>query len=561
MEFFYSKNKNFNSLPGVHLLQDHIGSGHTSPWDDYGFVTTFKTYYVENSEATLLGEIKVLADGSNDTSKYFAQHGIELKSSSDSLNITSCLLSEKVVSLPIKNEYYERLHSLLSTDRIEQYLNGICDAGYFIDNYEIYVNWKGFSLSLVRDGQSAEARIKKGYRIALGNYSPDPVVEISIETLGNTFEPISFAFNNEKGQNNSNINLLIGANGTGKSHILKHVTELLTGLAQGNEIWPYFHKLIVVAYSPFENFYSNKELAESLAKSKSEGESLKGQLTTTRIKRLQKINKYSYVGFKNNAGSFNTDWPPEYSIQCILQILDYDEENRWKESSRLELLVNTLQLSVKFDHLAIKLRSGEILPLETGSQYIQAHARKNELDLKSGIHFIRNGVPVPLSSGQKIYSYIMPALVSEIERESLIILDEPELYLHPTLEVGLITMLRSVLSETNSYALIATHSAILAREVKSKGIRILRKKENSTAVSLPTFETYGESLDRILGEAFGDYETPKPYQSDISNIIEHCPTPSEALKLVGNVGDEALTYVLSRFSDSSDEIEIEIEAP
>lgn len=46
---------------------------------------------------------------------------------------------------------------------------------------------------------------------------------------------------------------------------------------------------------------------------------------------------------------------------------------------------------------------------------------------------------------------MIPAIISELEEESLLILDEPELYLHPELEVGLINMLKNILDETKSF--------------------------------------------------------------------------------------------------------------
>ncbi len=557
MDFFYSKSKLIQKLSGVHFLQDHVGSGHSLPWDDYGFVVTFKAYYVKDEESTFLGELKILAEGFDDTSKFFAKSGDDIGGAAKSLKITNCLRPDVVVSLATGTDYYERLKSIMSPAEAERYLSGVCDAGFYIENYDNYIRWKGVDFALLRDGAAAEARIKKGYRVAMGNYSPEPLVKISISTLGETFEPVSFVFNNEKGVGHANINLLIGPNGTGKSHILKHVTELLTGIESGTEVWPYFHKLIVVAYSPFESFYSNKEVAERLARTKGGGESMTGQLTPNKIKRLKKINKYSYIGFKNDSDVFNGEWPPEYSVKCLLQIMEYDKENQWKEQSKLEILVATLKLSVEFDSLALKQKTGEMLLLDNGVVALSKE-KVNELDVKSGIHFVRNGVEVLLSSGQKIYSYMMPALVAEIESESLIVIDEPELYLHPSLEVGLITMLRSLLVEMNSYAIIATHSAILAREVKSDSVRILRKRGAMTTVSLPTFETYGESLDVILGEAFGDYDADKPYQQDIDGLISGCQDAREALNLVGEVGDEAVAYVLAKFN--TDDVEIIVES-
>jgi hypothetical protein len=39
-------------------------------------------------------------------------------------------------------------------------------------------------------------------------------------------------------------------------------------------------------------------------------------------------------------------------------------------------------------------------------------------------------------------------------------------------------------------------------------------------IDLPTIETYGESLEEIIGEIFDDYSIKKPYQHEIDDIMD-----------------------------------------
>jgi energy-coupling factor transporter ATP-binding protein EcfA2 len=558
MEFYFSKTKAVTDLPGVHLVQDNVWSKYNSPWDDFGFIVTFQVLLVKEEKLLALGEVKVLIKGIQDTSAFFIASGA-LVLGTKSYKISSVLEPDKVVSLGTSIDHYQKVKNAFPADAVESYLSGICDAGYFYSRYEIYRVWPGFDSTLLRDGQPAEARIKKGYSIAFGNHSPEDEISILIDTIPGSFEPIEFRFDNGKDVGSNNLNLIIGANGAGKSHILKYVTELITGVAEGKERWPYFHKLVVVAYSPFEKFYTDSEISEALLK-KQTPEALKSrQLPVNQKKRLLKINKYSYIGFRNESNKFNLDWPKEHSARSVLKIMQYDQDNWWSSQHRVSLLVSTLKMSVGFDALALRTKDGEFIKI-TDEYGVSVEEIEKTIDVKSGIFFLKGDKELPLSSGQIMYSYMIPALAAEIEDESLIILDEPELYLHPSLEVGLISMLKSLMQETSSYAIIATHSAILAREVSQDGIRILHSLPSGTVVTSPTFETYGESLDLILGAAFDDYETTKPFQKSLDKKIQEFKGVDDAMKALGeNLGDDALGYIVSKFNGKETKVIFEDE--
>ncbi|WP_221274558.1 AAA family ATPase [Thaumasiovibrio subtropicus] len=261
------------------------------------------------------------------------------------------------------------------------------------------------------------------------------------------------------------------------------------------------------------------------------------------------------MGFKNNKNKFDLNWPKELSVKSLKSIIKYDrEENWWKEQTRLHILKDTLSLSIKFDDIAVKMKSGELYIIKD-NPYIEFNQIKNDINEKEGLFFIKDDESITLSSGQEIFSYMIPSLAAEIEEESLVIIDEPELYLHPTLEIGLINMLKHLLEDTNSSAIIATHSALITREVSEDGVKILRRNEGFTTVHPAEIQTFGESLEVIIGEAFDDYSTHKPFQYEIDGLKKSGKNLQTLISDSSReFGDEALAYINS--NEDEDEIEI-----
>jgi len=553
MDLYFSKTLKINSYDGFHLLQDHVGTNHSAPWDDWDFTVKFKLYHVKEGEKQHLGFLRLLINGNKDTSKYFISNGEEKEKNIYRINDTFDY--KQAASLPLDIDFYHKLHKLLATKvKIERLLSLLCDASYFYSEIDNYKEWDGFSGCLMREGSSSEAILRKGHQIVIGRYSPQESFVIDINIPSESMEPVQFYFDNNRDVGKTNINLLTGKNGVGKSFLLNEVSEIVTGLQEIDDKWPYFHKLIVVAYSPFEDFLTKDELLDKLDKKYSKKK--KARKSNTPSRRRLNVNEYAYVGFRNVSGNFNIDWPKFHSVESLLKILQFDKENHWWEDrGRFEVLKETLGLCVDFESIAIKSKeNGELIPIDSAStkniEILLKEASKEE-----GLYFIKDKEALSLSSGQKIYSYMIPAIVAEIENESLIILDEPELYLHPHLEVGLINMMKYLLEETSSYSIIATHSAILTREVEKRGVKILRKEGIRTTIDTPSFETYGEALDTIIGEVFDDYATEKPFQSSLDHFIEDADSSEDILDEIGSaVGDEALAYIISKTSDDSEYI-------
>lgn len=547
MNLYFSQKMAIEEYNGIHLLQDHIGTNFKTPWDDFGHVILFKAYYVAHGIKEKIGNLRVLVNGELNTSSYFLSKSE--KTSDDKIHLINEVMDKnKIVSLPSEIDFYKIINKTFPIDKVEELLILLCDASYFIENHDIYKTWDGFDGALFRDNSSGDALLKTGYHIAVGRYFINRSFSICVEHFIDSLEPINFSFNNEVDFIRKDINLLIGKNGVGKTFLLNHISDSILGLKE-NVRMPYFNKLLVVAYSPFESFSTELELIDRRdAKYNSQSK----RLSTGR--RVKDVNDYTYIGFKNENGEFDINWPKECSAKAIVDIVNYDKENIWWQDSdrktRFDLLFETLSLAINFSSFKLWSEDGNEIILDKAN--VTTIRMPKKMDFKKGVEIISDGKPISLSSGQLIYSYMIPAIVSEMKDESLLILDEPELYLHPTLEMGLIKMLKSLLKDSSSYAIIATHSAVMAREVSKNSVRILRKKGDITINDAPTIETFGESLDAIVGEVFDDYYQTKPYQKELDRLTDKQGINNLINEHSSSLGDEALIYLTSKLHNDDD---------
>ena len=420
MKIYFSQTLRIEQYTGMHFLQDHVGSNYKSPWDDYSYTTLFNAYDVREGAKRSLGAVKILARGFNDTSSYFRKRGILVFDKM--YDITGSFDISGTVSLAIDISYYQKIHKVFTSHQAQELLESTCDASYFIANLNEYRTWPGFNQSLLRNGASSEAIIKKGNPTALGRYVTDDSFKISIDFPDVPIERIDFAFSNKDGLRESNMNILIGKNGTGKTFVLRRLTELITGISEDTQRWPYFNKLLVVAYSPFENFYTKSALLQCLDKN-FHGEAIGGKAFSKSLKRrLLHVNKYEYIGFRNDEGLFSLVWPRIHSAMSVLKILELDLDNEWwAKEERFNTLFDTLSLCIDFDNIVLKRKEKDVLRINKDSVFGKRDLRAIALDieLEEGVLFEKDNTIIPLSSGQAIYAYLIPCLVAEIEEESL----------------------------------------------------------------------------------------------------------------------------------------------
>jgi predicted ATPase len=129
----------------------------------------------------------------------------------------------------------------------------------------------------------------------------------------------------------------------------------------------------------------------------------------------------------------------------------------------------------------------------------------------TGIKLFRKKKPIKLldiSSGEYNFFTILISLISKVENNSLIIIDEPEISLHPNWQQQFMSIVREVFSSFNGlHFVISTHSHYLISDIfkEISNVVILNRDDTSNKVQVRYFEdnTYGWSSDDILYYVFG----------------------------------------------------------
>ena len=116
-----------------------------------------------------------------------------------------------------------------------------------------------------------------------------------------------------------------------------------------------------------------------------------------------------------------------------------------------------------------------------------------------------------LSSGQKIISHIFTQVVASITEDSLLLIDEPEIHLHPNAISSFMRMLNRLLEKFNSFAIISTHSPIVLQEIPAKYVRVF---DNNVSYDTKLWEEcFGDNISSIIKNVFNVRPDESNYKS------------------------------------------------
>ncbi len=98
--------------------------------------------------------------------------------------------------------------------------------------------------------------------------------------------------------------------------------------------------------------------------------------------------------------------------------------------------------------------------------------------------------------------YTLFKLVDLVDRNTLVLYDEPELYLHPPLLSAYIRAFADLMISTNAMAIITTHSPVILQEVPKKDIKVIKRFGNIQTYKNVDINTFGERVDILTNEIF-----------------------------------------------------------
>ena len=136
-------------------------------------------------------------------------------------------------------------------------------------------------------------------------------------------------------------------------------------------------------------------------------------------------------------------------------------------------------------------------------------------------------------------------ILANIKKNTLIFIDEPELFLHPVLEIELMSLLKDVLQRFNSKAILATHSLSIVREIPSRCVHVLKEEGGILFINHPPFETFGGDLQRISSYVFGDNSISKPFEKWLDQKLKEFTSKDLMEKLGCELNEEMAIKIIN----------------
>lgn len=527
-------------------------------WDDFSNKTTFGTVCRINSEYVELGALKLMvADYSRTTAKLDEIYP-------DLWDGVFPIPDVDYLSVPSEITFYEQIASLLGEEAALAVAVALRDASYLVNTAQdeaaiALTQTTPFNKSLQRERGSVKAFLD-GWKIFARQTMAVLDLGFHFRDVFGAVSTLDLKFQSD-GPLPHDVNVLIGANGAGKSRVLHQMVEDWinppdkpdgVGFVQK----PNLSQIVVVSYSPFEQFHV--DLATSKLKDKNAYRyfGLRARGPAREDGRLPSIRVNQQVPKRNAALAL---------LECVADDQRFRRLSTWAE--KLKTVEQVLRYAFDFEFAAVRVDSdapvsrhiadffdiekpllvtdgpyaGRYVPIKSSElNDLNLAEIREDLVAAEGVHFFQDGVPVELSSGQRLFSFIVINILGAIRRDSLVLIDEPELFLHPALEIQFIDMLKTILDRFNSKALVATHSEVTVREVPSACVHVLTRTDDGLAVTKPPFQTFGGDVQRISSYVFNDNETAKPFVRWIHQNLKRYDGAEALLAALGDAVNEEL---------------------
>ncbi len=161
----------------------------------------------------------------------------------------------------------------------------------------------------------------------------------------------------------------------------------------------------------------------------------------------------------------------------------------------------------------------------TGFTHLKVRRETLRLELKKGTEILDVR---QLSEGEKCFLALVgdiarrlaianPGSEKSLEGEGVILIDEIDLHLHPTWQRIVIPKLVEVFP--NCQFIVTTHSPVVISHVPPKNLFVLFRDENETQVLRPE-ESYGRTADRILEDLMDVPARPPEVEKSIELLFE-----------------------------------------
>ena len=505
-------------------------------WDDYGYKQTIEFFYdnsfqffvkvephsQDNIMRIIEGRVEnnnrkyLFWGGSTDYYEFIKEKLPDVREAEKWYKLTGDIafrIEDFLSEYKEAKEYCTRATSMDEiTDSIElkygeyQKFLGIIDSSFFRDEHD----WKDLlnqchRLTIGEDSLSNyKFKINNSIHTLL-NVDVKPKDNISI-TSGESELPFIIS---------NNIYCIIGKNGSGKTSFLQQLAFAFAGCeSKFNIIDSVFDtvsdanvikKLLYISFSPFDE------------KINFEGSNIDAE----------------YIGIQNYLGNDSIDTLIDRELlELIKDIKNHPDQKRRRLWIEMLNRISFEELSSKVleiygDDFIIGKSESDSNNEQTASLFVYANVTDSQEKI------------CKLSSGQKIFLLVLTSLALKITQRTVVLIDEPELFLHPPMIKAYVRLLADIVSVYNGLAFIATHSPITIQEIPNRCVKIaLRDIEGSYILNNIEINTFGESINTINDSIFNIGLQQTGYYKMIE-ILKSNKDDDQLERLVSIAGSEA----------------------
>ena len=317
----------------------------------------------------------------------------------------------------------------------------------------------------------------------LAGFDPDERVNFTYKTrlaFSSDYDfNIKFDFGRINQEDNFNrVIAIIGENGVGKTSLLYNLAKSIAN--QQKECFsphhPLFTKVVAASYSMFDRFYDINARAFN----------------------------FEYCGMHNNAGGLMT----------LEQLIARHQRNAET--------INVLNRGKNLKKFLCNILPNEMLEdlFENGSIF------------KYNVYKDYYG---KMSSGQTMLTNLIIDITANVRSNCLIMIDEPEVHLHPNAITQIINVVNLVGERFSSCCIMATHSPLVIQSLLSRNVLIMeRDVDGMPVVRQMRVESLGENLTTINEEIFSNGQRDKYYRRLIEKAVEGKESMEQVLQELQN---------------------------
>lgn len=441
-------------------------------WNDYGYSNWFALFYAETElNIACVGEIKLMCTEGN-VMDYIPR---EFE-----------YLDERFCSIAINQSYYKNLHDHFDRGFAVEVLKALRDCAINVDIYEEFQHKREFEVSLTRTLESERA-VREGRYIFEGldvedAYSFEYVFHPIYNPQAAATWKIEFEYESPLYKRCAAV---VGENGVGKTRLLtSFIKDLLTEAPAFNKK-PLFSSVIAISSTHLDDYL--------------------------RIENSNWKLPYCALVVENDKKT-----AIDYAIASIENIIG---RGTVKGTSLLKIYSNFIN-SLIWDDL--------------DEMIIVYPSDKEELAGRQA-YPNRNGVVASvkkMSSGQMHLFSLINKVFENIHFDALLVFDEPEVHLHPRMISEFFMLLSKLLRFFESYAIMATHSPLVVREVMGRNVFLMQKTEgNIPLLGHLDIETFGEDISLLYRKIFNYDGSGSFFQNTVKGQIRRRRTYEQIVSM------------------------------